>query len=100
MEIFLIFLGYISAFLLGALCRHPLKEQRNKIHFYIARDKDGKIWLYIGKPIRGTNTFSSHLYLDFPLPCSVFNCLGLNKKNYDSLKWEDEPVEVFVNFED
>lgn len=25
---------------------------------------------------------------------------GLNEHDYDSLRWEDEPVEVFINMED
>ena len=25
---------------------------------------------------------------------------GLNKHDYDLLKWKDEPVEVFINMED
>lgn len=25
---------------------------------------------------------------------------GLNENDYDYLKWEDEPVEVFLNIED
>ena len=29
-----------------------------------------------------------------------FGILGLNKEDYDSLKWEDETVEVFLNMED
>ena len=100
MEIIFIFIGYISAVLLGTLCRYPLKDQRNKVHFYVARDKSGRLWLYIGKPIRGVNVFYSPLGIDFMLPCSIFNHLGLNKNDYDFLKWEDEPVEVFVNLED
>ena len=31
---------------------------------------------------------------------SSFEILGLNKEDYNSLKWEDEPVEVFINMED
>ena len=29
-----------------------VKEPRNKVHFYVARDKNGPLWLYMGKPIR------------------------------------------------
>lgn len=75
------------------------KKPINKIHFYVARDKNGELWLYIGKPIRGTNMFSSPLSNLFILPCNIFNHLGLNKKDYGNLKWEDEPVEVFLNME-
>ena len=35
-----------------------------------------------------------------PLSQRKIKYLGLNKADYDNLKWEDEPVEVFVNMED
>ena len=76
------------------------KKSVNKVDFYVARDKNGKLWLYIGKPIRDLNMFISPLSHLFTLPCSVFNCLGLNENDYANLKWEDEPIEVFLNLED
>ena len=81
---------------IAAMCK--TQEPKNKIHFYVARDKDGKLWLYIGEPIRGYNTFVSALNID--LTHYNFHSLGLNKNDYDSLKWEDEPVEVFLNMEE
>lgn len=75
-------------------------ESRSKVHFYVARDKDGDLWIYLGKPFRGRTMFSSPLSHLFAMPCDVFNYLGLNKKDYDNLKWEDEPVEVFLNLDD
>lgn len=69
----------------------------NKVHFYVARDKDGKLWLYIGEPIRSDNGFVSALNID--LTHRNFLIFGLNKNDFDSLKWEDEPVEVFLNLE-
>lgn len=72
----------------------------NKVHFYVARDKDGKLWLYIGKPVRRVTIFGSPLSHLFILHRSLFNHLGLNENDYDNLKWEDEPVEVFLNMED
>ena len=62
---------------------------------YIARDKIGALWLYIGKPFRGEFEFC-----DDPdtgvivLPSCSFNCFGINKNDYADLKWEDEPIEV------
>ena len=35
------------------------KESKNKVHFYLARDKNSDLWLYIGKPIRGDTQFHS-----------------------------------------
>lgn len=70
----------------------------NKVHFYVARDKDGSLWLYIGKPIRSESVFASELNIGFTK--YNFHILGLNENDYANLKWEDEPVEVFLNLED
>ena len=99
----------ITAFILCAITicivvyiANTTKQEKpvNKVHFYVARDKDDKLWLYIGKPIRGITIFSSPLSHLFTLHRSLFNHLGLNENDYDNLKWEDEPVEVFLNMED
>ena len=29
-----------------------VKEPRNKVHFYVTREKNGTLWLYMGKPIK------------------------------------------------
>lgn len=75
-------------------------EPRNKVHFYVARDKNSELLLYMGKPFRGIDRFH---------PCQNgciitneddFSNFGLNKDDYANLKWEDDPVEVFINMED
>ena len=104
MNILLLFPGFIIAFVI-VLCyerkiRNLSVKPKNNVHFYVARDKCGELWLYIGKPNRYLYTFASPLGSLFELPCHLFNHLGLNKKDYANLKWEDEPVEVFVNMED
>lgn len=75
-------------------------KKRKQLHFYVARDKNDTIWLYIGKPVRGEFYF---------LPCSNgktlatsknFPMYGLYANDYANLKWEDEPLEVFLNLED
>ena len=73
---------------------------KNKIHFYVARDKNGELWLYICKPNRYMSTFGSPLSSLFTFPCNTFDCFGLNENDFDNLKWEDEPVEVFIKMED
>ena len=78
-----------------------VKEPRNKVHFYVARNKNNKLWLYMGKPRRYDDEFRA--YLDkgaMYIRCCDFNVFGLNEKDYANLKWEDEPVEVFLNMED
>ena len=72
-------------------------ETRNNIHFYVARDKDGELCLYMGKPFRGINKF--HPYQNGCIITSDddLSNFGLNKDDYADLKWDDEPVEVFLN---
>ena len=75
------------------------KEPINKVHFYVARDNDGSLWLYMGKPFRDINRF--HPYQNGCIITSDDNLsdFGVNKDDYANLKWEDEPVEVFINLE-
>ena len=72
----------------------------NKVHFYVARDKSSILYLYLGKPKRADLSF---------IPCKDGYCFvdirnfrkyGLNPYDFKDLKWEDEPVEVFINMED
>lgn len=75
-----------------------ISKPKNNVHFYVARDKDEKLWLYIGKPIRTDTVFVSVVNID--LTHCNFHILGLNENDYANLKWEDKPVEVFINMED
>ena len=88
------FLNYYTAFL------EKNKKPKNKVHFYVARDKDGSISLYMGKPFRSDTKF----YADSKkrVFCLTYNIdrFGLKYEDFDYLKWEDEPVEVFLNMKD
>lgn len=75
-----------------------MNEPTNKVHAYVARDKNGGLWLYFNKPFRGDEIFFG--VINVPLSQQKINRLGLNKNDYANLKWEDEPVEVFINMED
>lgn len=83
---------------IAVICKY--KEPKNKVHFYVARDKNGELWLYIGKPNRYRSTFANPLSSLFTLPCNTFDCFGLNEKDYANIKWEDDPIEVFINMKD
>lgn len=50
MNILLISSGFILAFIIVFCyeCKIRRTEPMNKVHFYVARDKDGKLLLYIG----------------------------------------------------
>lgn len=98
----------IISFVIGAftmLCAIGLmscqkdNKSRNKVHFYVARDMDGKLFLYIGKPVRKSDEFLPGNDGKLVVPSRKFSQCGLNKNDYADLKWEDEPVEVFINME-
>ena len=97
------FIAFIigAMFMLVTLCiaaMGKVEEPINNVHFYVAKDKNGKLWLYINKPIRAKDVFVSAINIDL----SYRNCnyIGLNKNDYADLKWDDEPIEVFINMED
>ena len=77
-------------------------KKRNRVHFYVARDKNGIIYLYIGKPKRRYGCFlgSCRERSVTIIDENDFKMFGLNQDDFKDLKWEDEPVEVFVNMED
>ena len=100
------FISFIlgAMFMFVAICiaaMGKVQEPMNKVHFYVARDKNGELWLYIGKPYRSDTTFRGDLNKGVTgLTHLNLRCFGLNKDDYTHLKWEDEPVEVFVNMKD
>lgn len=100
MNILLIFPGFIVAFIIVFSYERKIRKMRNKVHFYVARDKNGELWLYIGKPFRVDTRFCPSVRKRvFVLTRYNLNSFGLNENDYANLKWEDEPVEVFVNME-
>ena len=102
MNILLLFPGFIIAFIIVLCyeCKMKRTEQRNKVHFYVARDKNGKLYLYMGKPVRVLNEFTICNNCNIIDPARKFSQYGLNAHDFDCLKWKDEPVEVFINMED
>lgn len=94
-------LGAISMFMMVCIGYAAKQEEpKNRVHFYVARDKNDELFLYMGKPFRGINKF--HPYQNGCIITSDddLSNFGLNKDDYVNLKWEDEPVEVFLNMED
>lgn len=105
--ILLILPGFIFTLLVAMLyeCKisQLLKRQRNKVHFYVARDKSDSLYLYLGKPERLSSCFvSSCGTCCGPLMIGDlhFKDFGINLDDFKDLKWEDEPIEVFLNLED
>lgn len=97
-----IFWVVIALFASGIVTHRKDTQPKNKVRFYVARDKTHNLlWLYLGKPIR----FKDDAWLPGKHGTvinteSSFEMIGLNKKDYDNLKWEDEPIEVFLNLND
>ena len=76
-------------------------KKRNRVHFYVARDKNGLLYVYFGKPERRESYFITYgAASHFIANEDNFKAIGLNLDDFKDLKWEDEPVEVFVNMED
>lgn len=101
MEILWILPGFILAIAIVVIYEIKLRKSQNKAYFYVARDKNKKLWLYIGKPIRKESEFGAYNRRGRIVFSSYqFKDLGLNIDDYKDLRWEDEPVEVFINMED
>ena len=81
-----------------AMCK--MQEPRNKVHFYVARDKNEELLLYMSKPFRGIDRFHPHLNGCIITSEDDFSNFGLNKDDYVNLKWKDDPIEVFISMED
>ena len=75
-------------------------ETSNKVHFYVARDKNDELCLYLGKPFRGIHQFHQCQNGCIITSDDDLSNFWLNKDDFDNLKWEDEPVEVFLNMEE
>ena len=72
----------------------------NRVHFYVSRDMDGMIYLYLGKPFRGIAEFHGVAGKNIFVLTNNFKSFGLKQDDFKDLKWKDEPVEVFVNMEE
>lgn len=76
------------------------EKPKNNVHFYVARDKNSLLYLYFCKPKRTDVSFVPCKYGYCIVRISAFQKYGLNPDDFKDLKWEDEPVEVFLNLED
>ena len=75
-------------------------KKRNRVHFYVSRDMDGRLYLYLGKPLRGIAEFHGVAGKYIFVLTNNFKSFGLKQDDFKDLKCEDEPVEVFVNMEE
>lgn len=82
--------------------KNTSSQKINRVHFYVARDKNGLLYLYVGNPERAYSCFLPHCGARV---CHLekeydFKKFGLNTDDFKDLKWEDEPLEVFLNMEE
>lgn len=111
---------YIS-FVIGALfmlamlsiaAMGKVKEPRNRVRFFVTRNKNGELNLSLNKPLRNNSLRLWYHYSFYEekgnkyhwvstriVEGEFFNDLGLNPDDFKNLKWEDEPVEVYLNLE-
>ena len=98
MDILLMLPGFILSLILTVVYERELRKSQNKVHFYVARDKNGRLFLYLSKPFRIGDEFFSNDHGNIML--HDLKNFGLNPDDFKDLKWEDEPLEVFLNLED
>ena len=82
-----------------------VKEPRNRVRFYVTKDSEyyyrSRPVLWIGLPRRGEHAWCPDKRSQ-PLAINKesFKNFEINIDDYKNLRWEDEPVEVFINLED
>ena len=105
-------MGIIEAFILGVagtligiytgvlgfmLGEKNKKKSTSYVHFYVARDKHNGLALYLSKPFKDTNRFHACTVGCLVAKEDYFFRFGLCVRDYDNLKFEDGPIEVFLN---
>ena len=96
--VIIIITGAVSLFTFIIFCVENTKKKKleNNVHFYVARDKNGDLYLYLSEPVRSGSCF-------YPNFCGGLIASEPNFKNFDlkvedfkNIKWDDELVEVFL----
>ena len=93
-------LAFIILDFIADKVKNTSSKNINRVHFYVSRDMDGRLYLYLGKPLRGIAEFHGVAGKNIFVLTNNFKSFGLNENDYKDLKWEDEPLEVFLNMED
>ena len=100
MNILLVLPVFIIAFIIVFYYERKIKnislKLKNNVHFYVARDANGLLCLYSGKPKRSIQVFFVGSWGEIITSGNGFSNYGLDVNDYANLKFEDEPVEVFL----
>lgn len=87
-----------TLFPLFVITRRKDTQPKNNVHFYVARNANGGLTLWIGKPTRDEDVGLWFCHEKCALICTshLFSHLNLTPYDFKKLKWEDEPQEVFI----
>ena len=103
MENLLTLIGFIIVFIIIVFyCERMIRrtEPKNKVRFYVVRDKDSTLYLYMSKPIRYNSYFCADINGQLIASELNFEAFNLRVNDFKNLKWEDEPFEIFLNLVD
>ena len=77
-------------------------KAKNNVHFYVVRNADYRLTLFLGKPIKsGEHGYYKTCNNGICITTQEhFKSFGLNVDEFKYLKWENDPVEVFVNMKE
>ena len=76
------------------------EKNHNQVKFYVVRYKyNNVLYLYLGKPRRDTCKFYACNKGSIVANEYNFSHFGLNPEDFENLRFEDEPVEVFLKLE-
>ena len=96
----LVTLAFVAQDFVSDKVKSKSSKKINRVKLYVARDKDCSLWIYIGKPTRGSRMFYQNDRCRILGKLTYLYMLGLDENDYANLKWKDEPVEVLVNMEE
>ena len=96
----LVTLAFVAQDFVTDKVKSSSSKKINRVHFYVARDMDGRLYLYLGKPVRRYTEFGGFAEKNIYVIPNTLENFGLKEDDFKDLKWEDEPLEVFLNMED
>lgn len=65
---------------------------------WIARDRDGSLWLYEDKPVRGKDTWECNE--NSPIKYSEIEELNCDFRPFSEVTWENSPLELIIKTEE
>ena len=65
---------------------------------WIARDKDGALYIYASKPVREGDMFSANG--EMLLTTFTKRCMQINRELYPNVTWENSPKELIIKTEE